>query len=237
MGSSGKNNQATTGVDMAQELAPALFVYGGWEGHAPAESADIIVPALEEAGLTVHTEQSLEVYADVDYLRQHSVIVQNWTMGEILPDELRGLTAAVTSGVGFAGWHGGIADSFRMATDYLQMVGGQFAAHPHDSVDYTVELTPGVEHPITAVLSDFAVHSEQYWVLTDSLCEVLATTTIPVRDGDPWAQPVVSPTVWTRQWGSGRVFVNTVGHSLADLVVPEVQQLIVRGVTWAARGL
>lgn len=221
---------------MADTLAPALFVYGGWEGHAPAESADIMVPALEEAGFEVHTEQSLEVYADVDYLRQHSVIIQNWTMGDILPDELRGLTAAVTSGVGLAGWHGGIADSFRMATDYLQMVGGQFAAHPHDSVDYTVHITEH-NHPITQGITDFQMHSEQYWVLTDSHCEVLATTTIPVRDGDPWNTPVQSPTIWTRQWGQGRVYVNTIGHALADLVVPQVQQLIVRGVTWAARGL
>lgn len=214
----------------------ALFVYGGWEGHAPSESADIIVPALEEAGFTVHTEQSLEVYADPDYLKQHSVIVQNWTMGEILPDELRGLISAVTSGVGLAGWHGGIVDSFRMATDYVQMVGGAFVAHPHEVVDYTVRVTTaGEAHPITEGLQDFDVRSEQYWVISDPLCQVLATTEIPVRPGDPWEAPVLSPVVWARMWGQGRVFVNTVGHSLADLVIPEVKDVIVRGVKWAAK--
>lgn len=214
----------------------ALLVYGGWEGHAPAESADIIVPALEEAGFRVNVEQSLEAYADPAYLTQHSVIVQNWTMGEILPDELRGLISAVTSGVGLAGWHGGIVDSFRMATDYSQMVGGVFAAHPHDTVDYTVRVTEhGKSHPILEGIADFDVRSEQYWVLSDPLNQVLATTTLPVRDGDPWATPVESPVVWTRTWGEGRIFVNTVGHSLADLVVPEVQEIIVRGVKWAAK--
>lgn len=220
---------------MSTHEATALMIYGGWEGHSPHESADIVVPALEGAGFSVHVETSLEVYADVDFISQFSVIVQNWTMGEILPDELRGLTTAVIQGTGLAGWHGGIIDSFRMATDYVQMVGGQFAAHPHDIVDYKVNLTPEyTDHPIIAGMTDFSVHSEQYWVLNDPLCQVLASTEIPVRPGDPWAAPMRSPVVWTRNWGKGRVFVNTIGHTLGDLVIPEIQEINVRGVRWAA---
>lgn len=214
--------------------ARALFVYGGWEGHSPAESADIILPALRERGFDVEVDTSLEAYADVDYLQTFDVIVQNWTMGEILPEELRGLIAAVRSGVGFTGWHGGIVDSFRIATDYLQMIGGQFAAHPHGLVDFTVNVAES-DHPITAGLTDFDVHSEQYWMLTDPLCEVLATTTIPVRPGDPWPVPMTTPVAWTRTWGQGRIFVNTIGHTLKDLVVPQVQSLILGGAAWAAR--
>lgn len=220
---------------MASHEATALMIHGGWEGHSPLESADIMVPALEEGGFKVSVESSLEVYADEDFISQFSVIVQNWTMGEILPDELRGLVSAVKRGTGLAGWHGGIIDSFRMATDYLQMVGAQFAAHPHDIVDYEVKIKPEQrDNPIIGGMSDFAVHSEQYWILADPLSEVLATTTIPVREGDPWHAPVESPVLWTRRWGEGRVFVNAIGHTLGDLVVPEFQQLTVRGVRWAA---
>ena len=221
---------------MTSNQPSALLVYGGWEGHSPSESADIIIPALEGGGFAVQAEQSLDVYADADYISQFSVIIQSWTMGDILPDELRGLMAAVRGGTGFTGWHGGIVDSFRMATDYLQMVGGQFAAHPHELVDYTVNFDPAhAEHPAIAGLADFSLHSEQYWILSDGLSDVLATTTIPVRDGDPWHEPVTSPVVWTRQWGQGRVFVNALGHSLGDLVIPQVQELIVRGAQWAAK--
>ena len=220
---------------MTSNIATALMVHGGWEGHSPAESADIMVPALEAAGLNVTVETSLEVYADVDYICGFDVIVQNWTMGEILPDELRGLTTAVTRGTGLAGWHGGIVDSFRMATDYLQMVGGQFAAHPHDIVDYDVSIRPERrDHPIMTGVADFSVHSEQYWMLTDPLSTVLATTTVPVRDGDPWQEPVESPVVWTRNWGKGRIFVNTIGHTPGDLVIPQIQRLTVNGIQWAA---
>ena len=52
------------------------------------------------------------------------------TMGTIERDELDGLRAAVEAGTGFAGWHGGIADSYRNSSDYLHLVGGQFACHP-----------------------------------------------------------------------------------------------------------
>ena len=38
--------------------------------------------------------------------------------------------AAIEAGTGFAGWHGGIADSYRNTSDYLHLVGGQFACHP-----------------------------------------------------------------------------------------------------------
>lgn len=220
---------------MTSQEPSALFVHGGWEGHSPAESADIMVPALEGAGFKVQPETSLEVYADVDFISQFSVIVQNWTMGDILPQELRGLIAAVAGGTGFAGWHGGIIDSFRMATDYIQMVGGQFAAHPHDTVDYDVHLRADrADHPIIAGMADFHVRSEQYWILTDSLSDILATTTIPVRPGDLWNEPMESPIAWTRTWGQGRIFVNAIGHTLGDLVLPEVQELTLRGVRWAA---
>lgn len=212
----------------------ALVVRGGWDGHAPLEAAELFVPFLREQGFDVTTADSLEVYADEDTMRATDLVVQCWTMGEILADELRGLRAAVAAGTGFAGWHGGIVDSFRMATDYLQMVGAQFAAHPGDLVEHVVDVRD-TSHPITQGVPSFTLRSEQYWLLTDPLNEVLATTTVPRRADDPWHQPVTSPVVWTRRWGAGRVFVCTVGHQLADLEVPQVRTIVERGLLWSAR--
>jgi type 1 glutamine amidotransferase len=143
----------------------ALVVRGGWDGHAPEEAADLFVPFLREHDFDVVVEGSLEVYADADLMAATDLVVQCWTMGEILADELRGLRTAVAAGTGLAGWHGGIVDSFRIATDYLQLVGAQFAAHPGDIVEHTVTMT--ADHPITEGLHDFTLRSEQYWLLTD----------------------------------------------------------------------
>ena len=211
----------------------ALIVRGGWDGHAPREAPELFVPFLEDQGFDVQVAESLEVYADPEAMADLSLIVQCWTMGEILLDELNGLRSAVVGGAGFVGWHGGVVDSFRMATDYLQMVGAQFAAHPGDIVEHRVDVRSG--HAITEGVQSFALRSEQYWLLTDPLNEVLATTTVPRREDDPWHQPVTSPVVWTRRWGAGRIFVCTVGHQLADLEIPQVRTLIERGLLWAAR--
>lgn len=80
-------------------------------------------------------------------------------------------------------------------------------------------------------------------MLTDPLCDVLATVTFPPdHPGDDpdggataWRREVTVPAVWTRQWGAGRVFVSTVGHRPADLDVPEIRTLTERGLLWAAR--
>jgi len=41
--------------------------------------------------------------------------------------------------------------------------------------------------------------------------------------------------VWTRQWGEGRIFVATPGHSIDVLQDPTVNTLIKRGMLWASR--
>lgn len=227
----------------------ALVVRGGWEGHTPVAATDLFIPYLEGQGFRVRVEQSTAVYADADVMASVDLILQCVTMSTIEPGELAGLTTAVRAGTGLAGWHGGIADSFRNSSDYLHLVGGTFASHPGkpagDAVDgsetdnfvpYTVEITElGRGHPITEGIDDFGLETEQYWVLSDSLNDVLATTTQRVRDGDPWHREVTSPAVWTRQWGDGRVFVATPGHSVSVLQDAHVRTIIERGLLWASR--
>ncbi|WP_426594779.1 ThuA domain-containing protein [Cellulomonas sp. McL0617] len=214
----------------------ALVVRGGWDGHAPEEAVDLFLPFLREHDFDVVVEGSLEVYADASLMASTDLVVQCWTMGEILADELHGLRDAVAAGTGFAGWHGGVVDSFRMATDYLQLVGAQFAAHPGGIVDHTVQIVPGrADDPIVDGIADFALRSEQYWLLSDDLNDVLATTTITPGPDDHWLVPQTSPAVWKRLWGEGRVFVCAPGHQLADLELPPVRTIIERGLLWAAR--
>jgi uncharacterized protein len=221
---------------MSRDNRRALVVRGGWLGHSPVEATELFIPYLKDVGFDVVVEESLEAYADTAFTAEIDLIVQCWTMGEILPDEMRGLRAAVAAGTGFAGWHGGIVDSFRVATDYFQLVGGQFAAHPHDLRDHTIDIVAQrADHPIVAGIGTVSLHSEQYWMLMDSNNDVLATTTIAPMDGDPWLEPIVSPAVWTRRWGNGKVFVCTPGHQVSDLEDKSIRSIIERGLLWAAR--
>ena len=224
----------------------ALVVRGGWEGHEPVKATEMFLPFLTAQGYDVRIEESPGVYADASAMAGIDLIVQCMTMSTITKEEVAGLRSAVAGGTGFTGWHGGIADSYRASSDYLQLVGGQFATHPSkepgrcrgDASDnflpYTVELTAlGREHPITADLGDFELETEQYWVLHDDLIDVLATTTHPVRPWHPWHRPITSPAIWTRQWGAGRIVITTPGHSLDVLENPNVRTVIERGMLWA----
>jgi uncharacterized protein len=214
----------------------AVVVRGGWPGHVPVEGTDEFIPFLEKAGFTVETHDSLDVYLDAGRLAGTDLIVQSWTMGEISDDQLAGLTAAVRAGTGFAGWHGGIVDSFRAQIGYCWLTGGQFMSHPDGQVDYEVVIEPDKrDNPIVAGFDRIAIHTEQYWVVSDGANDVLATTTFQPRDGGEWAVPVTVPVIWTRQWGAGKVFVNTVGHNVADLQQPAIRATIERGLLWASR--
>ncbi len=72
-------------------------------------------------------------------------------------------------------------------------------------------------------------------MLSDDYIDVLATTTQTVREWDPWHREVTSPAIWTRQWGEGRIFVATPGHSVEVLEDRNVRTIIERGLLWASR--
>lgn len=226
----------------------ALVVRGGWDGHQPVEATEMFIPHLVANGFDVRVEESTAVYADSDYMGAVDLIVQANTMTSIEVAEFEGLRAAVVNGTGLAGWHGGIADSYRNNSDYLQLIGGQFASHPgkhpdertgeqsDNYVPHLIEMTAAAfDHPITRGIADFELVTEQYWVLHDDYIDVLATTTQSVREWDPWNRPVISPAIWTRQWGAGRIFVSTPGHRVEVLANPNVKTIIERGLLWASR--
>ncbi|GAA1875433.1 ThuA domain-containing protein [Myceligenerans crystallogenes] len=215
----------------------ALVVRGGWEGHDPVRTTDLFVPILKDAGFDVVVEDSLEIYADEEAMARTDLVLQSWTMGDILVEEMHGLRVAVENGTGLAGWHGGLLDAFRNATDYQHIVGGQFVAHPGDFVDHEIVVRPERSgHPVVEGLeSPVRLRTEQYWVQHDPACDVLLTTTHEPRPDTPWHEPVTVPVAWTRRWGKGRVFACTVGHGVEELEHPAIQRIITRGLLWAAR--
>jgi type 1 glutamine amidotransferase len=214
-------------------MRKALMVWGGWEGHEPSKCVDIFAPFLEENGFQVRISDSLDVYLERDYLESLSLIVPVWTSGRITTEQEKGLLSAVASGVGIGGWHGGMGDSFRNNVDYQFMVGGQWVVHPGGVIDYEVNIINQAD-PITKGLSDFKMHSEQYYMHVDPSNEVLATTTFR-GDVYPWIAGVVMPVVWKRRYGEARVFYSSCGHVAADFDVPEAREVVRRGLLWAAR--
>jgi len=214
-------------------MKKALVVYGGWDGHSPKATSELIAGDLRAAGFDVTLSDSLDALLDAEKLKTYDLFVPNWTMGQITGEQEKALVGAIQAGAGLGGFHGGMGDAFRAATSYQFVVGGQFVAHPDNMRDYVVQISKASD-PIVAGLKDFSVHSEQYYMHVDPSNEVLATTTFQTKDA-PWVNGTVMPVVWKRKYGAGRVFYQSVGHGPKEFEVPEVREITKRGLIWAAR--
>lgn len=207
-------------------MRKALIVWGGWDGHQPKEVGEVFADILREENFEVTVSDTLDAYKDAELMAQLDLIVPVWTMGEITQEQLRPLLDTVQAGCGIAGCHGGMGDSFRNEVEYQYMVGGQWVAHPgNDGVRYDVNMTDA-EDPLTQGIGDFEVSSEQYYMHVDPAISVHATTSF----GD-----VKMPVVWTKTWGQGRVYYNTLGHQSNIIELPQTKELMRRGFLWAAR--
>lgn len=214
----------------------ALIVWGGWDGHQPKQVAEVFTRVLKKEDFAVEVADTLDAFKDEAKLMGLDLIIPIWTMGKITGEQLRPVIKAVQSGVGIAGCHGGMCDAFRESTEWQFMTGGQWVAHPgNDGTPHKVTIT-NVKHAITEGVSDFAVSSEQYYMHVDPACRVLATTRFPVADGPHVGNgPVDMPVVWTKMYGQGKVFYNSLGHH-ADIMESEPCLTIQRrGFLWASK--
>jgi type 1 glutamine amidotransferase len=212
-----------------------LYVYGGWEGHEPEPCRDIFVPWLKSEGAEVFLCDDLACYDDSVLMAEVDLIIQHVTMAKLSGSRERALLNAVKRGVGLAGWHGGIGDSFRDNPEFQYMVGGQWVAHPGGIIPYRVNITDR-EDPVTRGLEDFDIRSEQYYMHVDPNVKVLATMTFS-GEHDFWIDGAVMPVVWKKQYGKGRVFYSSLGHVASDFEVFELFEIMKRGIKWAAESL
>ncbi|MBV9671318.1 MAG: ThuA domain-containing protein [Verrucomicrobia bacterium] len=210
----------------------ALIVWGGWEGHQPRECAAILEESLRTDGADVTTSNETTAFVDSD-LGKFDLVVPIFTMGTIAREESQNLSRTIREGTGLAGFHGGMGDSFRSDTDYQFMVGGQWVAHPGNVIDYEVNIVD-TSDPIMDGITDFAYHSEQYYMHVDPSNHVLATTTFSGEYCD-WIAGVVMPVVWKRRHGLGRVFYSSLGHKAAEFQCEPMLKILQRGMRWAAR--
>ena len=113
------------------------------------------------------------------------------------------------------------------------MTGGQWVAHPGNVIDYNVRVT-NPEDPITQGIAEFKMTSEQYYMHVDPNVKVLATTRF---DGShhEWIEGCTIPVVWKKNYGKGRIFYTSLGHSLSHITdQPAAVKILKRGIRWAS---
>ena len=221
-------------------MKKALIFQGGWDGHEPQLTSRRFAGLLEKNGIAAEIYDTTDCLADYEKLLTYDLIVACWTGGELKWEYSQNVSEAVARGVGLAGCHGGMCDAFRNDTNWQFMTGGQWVSHPGgDGVEYTVNIRRGTS-PIVEGLEDFTVKSEHYYLHVDPAIEVLATTRFPNANVNYYHsanKPIDMPVIWTKYWGLGRVFYNSLGHH-DDVFVnsPNAEILMERGMVWAAGG-
>ncbi len=214
-----------------------LVVWGGWDGHEPEKVANIYKKILESNNYEVEVSDTLDAFLDEEKLKTLHLIAPVWTMGEIKNEQLASVLNAVAGGTGIAGCHGGMCDSFRNSVRWQFMTGGQWVSHPGgDGVEFTVNIKNS-SSPIVEGLKDFQVKTEHYYLHVDPCVEVLATTRFPLVNWYHSSNRACDmPVIWTKHWGYGRVFYNSLGHHADVFDVPEAYKLMEGGLLWAATG-
>ena len=221
-------------ISLTQDLnnKNVLVIWGGWEGHKPNLFASHVEKWLISQNANYQINNSLNAYDNLKELIKYDLIIQSVTLGQISENQEANLVKAVRSGVGIAGAHGGLADSFRNNTNYQFMIGGQFVKHPGGKVKFKINM---LDDKLTEGLDDFEIFTEQYYLHYDPNIEIIANTKF---NGEtfPWIEDVVMPVSWKKTYGKGKVFYISIGHDPDEFMMHEDGwKLLTRGFVWATR--
>lgn len=155
-------------------------------------------------------------------LDPYDAIVFFYTIGEITPEQKKGLFDFVSSGKGYVGFHSA-ADSFRGDEEYRKFVGGHFLTHPRYQ-EFPVKIVER-DHPLTRGLIDFKITDEQYILQKDDPdIHVLATAPHEGQD---------LPIIWTKSFEKGRVFYMGFGHDARACEQDIFKTFLIRATVWA----
>lgn len=213
----------------------ALIVRGGWDGHQPVEVSLVFEKLLKGEGFEVDIFEDLNIFESLDSIMRYSLIIPVYTMSEIKEEYVQNICMAVESGIGLAGCHGGMCDSFRNSTKWQFLTGSQWVEHPgNDGVEYEVNIAGASSSPIVEGIKDFKVKTEHYYLHIDPAVNVLATTSFPLIPGPHSTNgSVLMPVAYTKKWGEGRIFYTSLGHHADVFDAPEAAELMKRGFLWA----
>ncbi len=188
------------------------------------------------------TYKKIDMPKDAGMLRpglqkDYDVILMYDMVKAITPEQQQAFVELLKTGIGVVSWHHNLAahpewDEFR------RIIGGKYAnndmtidgkpqkkSNYTEGIDYKIHIA-AVDHPITRGLRDFDLHDEVYgsrWISPDAT--VLLTTDCPRSD------PSLA---WTTTYGKSRVLYLLPGHGKEAWSKPEFQELLVRGLRWAA---
>lgn len=142
-----------------------------------------------------------------------------------------GLSRFVEDGNGLVVVHSGVA-SFSSWPEFADMIGAywRWNESTHEPYRPMMVRIADPDHPVTRGLLDFKIVDEFYFNLEPREGNHLLLTSKHQVDGEDRIEPIA----WTRRRGSGRVFVNVLGHDAQPWKNTSFLKVMRRGIDWAA---
>jgi hypothetical protein len=176
------------------------------------------------------TRENLKNYAAVMF----------YTHGEppFTAEEKRALVDFLKSGHGFVGVHSA-SDTFTQWSVYNQIVGGYFNGHPwHQAV--TVNVVDPDSKLVGSLGKSFQIADEIYQIddFQAGKTHVLLTldpSSVDVNARGTQRRYYGWPIAWTRAFGKGRVYYNSLGHDAAVWNDPRYQNMLLKAIKWVMR--
>jgi type 1 glutamine amidotransferase len=208
--------------------------------HESVELSKQIVKEIGEKSGAFDTTVTEDVGAFTkENLKTYDAVMFN-TTGELpMTDEEKGAFADfIRSGHGFVGVHSA-TDTFYTWGTYGDIIGGWFNNHPwHEMV--TIDVVDPKSNLVGFLGNSFQINDEIY-----QISDFKAETTHVLLQLDPKSVNTQKeaariryygwPVAWTRMFGKGRVYYNSLGHDDWVWKDQRYQEMLLKAIKWVMR--
>jgi len=219
-----------------QSAPRAMVIVNGDDIHHDLIGASLVFQQLgTEAGFATRRAAGTGRFIDPrPETAQTDVFLLYTSGGQFATAQQQALADAVAAGKGLVGIHcanimGWQGDGLDPADRPLfELLGNRYLSHGpgHHEGRHTIEIV--ARHPVTAGVADFELFDEYYeFELADEKVTVLAQR----RRADG----VISPVMYAREVGAGRVVYLALGHDMRAWGEPPFRTLVRQALAWAAR--
>ena len=208
--------------------------------HESVELSKQIVKEMGEKSGAYDTTVTEDVGAFTkENLKNYDAVMFN-TTGELpmTDEEKSAFVDFLRSGHGFVGVHSA-TDTFYLWSTYGDIIGGWFNHHPwHQMV--TIDVADPKSPLVSFLGSSFQINDEIY-----QISDFKAETSHVLLKLDPKSVDMQKegvriryygwPVAWTRMFGKGRVYYNSLGHEDAVWNDQRYQEMLLNGIRWVMR--
>jgi hypothetical protein len=210
---------------LAADRLSVLFL-GDQGHHQPAARFAQLEPVLAGRGIQLTYTEDLGMLS-AERLKPYAALVIYANQESITPTQEQALLDYVSGGGGLVALHCA-SFCFLNSDRYVELVGAQFLRHGGQV--FGTQIT-GSDHPVMAGFGGFRSWDETYIHHRHNedrtvLEERHEGEQAPERTSEPWT--------WVRDHGKGRVFYTAWGHDERTWSQPGFQNLVERGIRWAA---